>query len=55
MSGLVRDLLESLAKRVFTLLEVLDVRLQILTYPFDTRECPLAGERRLRPVIVVRL
>ena len=53
MSELVRDLLESLAQCVFTRLELLDVRLQILTHPFDTRECPLAGERGLRLIIVL--
>ena len=53
MSRLVRDLLESLAQCVFTRFELLDVCLQILTHPLDTRECPLAGERGLRHIIVL--
>ena len=53
MSTLVRHLLEPLTKRVLTLLELLDVRLQVVTHTFDTRQRPLAGERGLRPITVL--
>jgi hypothetical protein len=42
--------LESLTERVFTLLELLDVCLQVITHTFDTRQRSLAGERALASI-----
>lgn len=53
MSTLVRHLLEPLTKHVFTFLELLDVRLQVVTHTFDTCQRPFAGERGLRPITVL--
>jgi hypothetical protein len=36
--------LKPFAKCIFALLELLHLFLQIITYPFDARERPLAGE-----------
>ena len=51
MTVLVRHLPEPLAKRLFTRFELLDVGLQVLIHTLDARERPLAGQRRLRPVV----
>ena len=52
---LVRDLLEPLAEGVLTFLELFDVRLEVLTYALDAGEGPLAGERGLRSIALLRV